>query len=141
VRLRPGQDLRQGLEEAARAASVASAFVICGIGSLTDPRLRFAGAREETVLPGPFEMLSLSGTLTPGGCHLHMVVAGPDGRAWGGHVSRGNTIRTTAEVLLAALPDGVLSRRFDPRTGFMELVVQEPVAGGAHGAPAKGRAP
>jgi len=124
VRLRPGEDLRRGLEEAVRAARWPGAFVICGIGSLTDPRLRFAGAREDTALGGPFEIVSLSGTITAQGSHLHMVVAGADGRVWGGHGSPGNIIRTTAEVLLAALPDWALSRKFDADTGFSELVVR-----------------
>lgn len=124
VRLLPGQDLRRGLEEAVRAARWPGAFVLCGIGSLTDPRLRFADARDDVMLGGPFEIVSLSGTITAQGSHLHMVVAGVDGRVWGGHASPGNIIRTTAEVLLAALPDWALSRQFDADTGFSELVVR-----------------
>lgn len=137
VRLRPGEDLRRGLEEAVRAARWPGAFAICGIGSLSDPRLRFAGAREDTALGGSFEIVSLAGTITAQGSHLHMVVAGVDGRVWGGHASPGNIIRTTAEVLLAALPDWALSRQFDADTGFSELVVRR-LSGGEdpHEAPA-----
>ena len=99
VRLSPGDDLRRALEAQAPALG-GSAMVVAGIGSLTDARLRFAGAESLVTLPGLFEIISLSGTLSRDGAHLHMSVAGADGRVFGGHVPYGNTVRTTAEVLL-----------------------------------------
>ncbi len=42
----------------------------------------------------------------------------------GGHVTYGCTVRTTAEVLLALLPDGRFAREPDAATGFDELVVR-----------------
>jgi predicted DNA-binding protein with PD1-like motif len=124
VRLPPGVDLRRALEDVMRANGSGSAFVLSGIGSLTDPRLRFANAAVETTLQGPYEILTLSGTLTPDGAHLHMTVSDDQGRVFGGHLVYGNEIRTTAEVLLARAPEWVLTRELDPRTGFDELVVR-----------------
>lgn len=125
LRLPPGADLRRALEQAAAGQqAVASAFVVAGIGSLVDARLRFADAATETTIAGPLEILSLSGTLSAGGAHLHMAVSDASGRVYGGHVGYGNEVRTTAEVLLALLPDGTLSREHDPATGFKELVVR-----------------
>lgn len=123
LRLSPGADLRRAAEE----AGVGSAFVISGIGSLVDVQLRFAGASEATQLHGDFEMLSLSGTITADGAHLHMAVADAGGRVYGGHVVYGNTVRTTAELLLALTPDFHLSRALDAATGYAELVVQPAV--------------
>ena len=122
LRLEPNADLRASLETA--AASSLSAFVVCGIGSLSNARLRLAGAESETVVPGNVEILSLSGTLTPDGAHLHMAVSDEQGRVTGGHVCYGNTVRTTAEVLLAQLPQWRLTREHDPLTGYKELVVR-----------------
>ncbi|UUX94378.1 PPC domain-containing DNA-binding protein [Aquabacterium sp. J223] len=128
LRLRPGDDLRAALE----AAGDVSAFVLSGIGSLSRVRLRLAGADDETVLDGPVEILTLSGTLTPDGAHLHMAVADAQGRVVGGHVGRGNLVRTTAEVLLLRLPQWSLRREHDPGTGYRELVVPPPLAGHDH---------
>ena len=111
-----------------------SAFVISGIGSLSGARLRLAGAESETLVQGDVEILSLSGTVTPDGAHLHMAVANSRGEVVGGHVCYGNAIRTTAEVLLAELQEWRLAREHDPDTGFKELVVR-PVAGGQENAP------
>lgn len=124
LRLPPGVDLRRALEEAAQSEPNGAAFVVAGIGSLVHARLRLADANEETVLTGPFEILTLSGTLTPQGTHLHISVSDAQGRVYGGHLVPGNEVRTTAEVLLASLPDWRLSREFDVGTGFQELVVR-----------------
>jgi predicted DNA-binding protein with PD1-like motif len=124
IRLPPGVDLRRALEEAAAQQTTGSAFVVAGIGSLGDARLRYANEDVESTVAGPLEILTLSGTLSPSGAHLHMSVADAAGRVHGGHVTYGNTIRTTAEVLLALLPDWSLTREPDAATGFNELVVR-----------------
>jgi uncharacterized protein len=123
LRIHSGSDLRRTLEEAASGDSTGSAFVVAGIGSLANPRLRLAGAESETSMTGAYEILGLSGTLTPDGAHLHIVIADDQGRVLGGHVCYGNAVRTTAEVLLAHLADWKLSRELDPATGYKELVV------------------
>lgn len=123
LRLKPGADLRASLEDAARTGDCGSAFVVSGIGSLSGATLRLAGAEAQSQLAGMFEIVCLSGTITPDGAHLHMALADSCGRLLGGHVGYGNEIRTTAEVLLARLPDCSLSRRPDAETGFTELVV------------------
>lgn len=124
LRLQPGDDLRRSLEQAIGVEARASAFVVAGIGSLSDPRLRLAGAEADTVLAGPWEILSLSGSVSPDGAHLHTAIADAQGRVVGGHVAYGNVVRTTAELLLIRLPDGQLAREHDPATGFKELVVR-----------------
>ena len=124
LRLQPGADLRRSLEAAVCASGETSAFVVSGIGSLSNARLRFAGAESETSLAGMFEIVSLSGTLTQNGAHLHMAIADEHGHVGGGHVCYGNIVRTTAEVLLAQLTEWTLAREQDTNTGFNELVIR-----------------
>lgn len=131
LRLPPGADLRRELEALA-ARWGEGAFVLSGIGSLGDGRLRLAGAAAEITVPGPLEILTLAGTLTPDGAHLHLSVADAQGRVVGGHAGYGNLVRTTAELLLARVPGWALSRGFDAATGYLELVVRRGDAGG-HG--------
>lgn len=120
IRLLPGQDLRSALQAALAEQGCDAAFVLSGIGSLATARLRFAGAREASVLEGDFEILTLAGN----GSHLHATLAGPDGAVLGGHVAPGCIVRTTAEVLIALLPGWALRRGFDAATGCDELVVE-----------------
>lgn len=98
-------------------------FVLQGIGSLRGARLRLAGALEATDLQGDIEILTLAGSLSPDGPHLHMALADAAGRVLGGHVLAGCTIRTTAEILIALLPGHRFARAPDAESGFDELVV------------------
>jgi len=124
LRLPPGADLRPALQEALRAHGWDSAFVVAGIGSLSEARLRYAGEPVEAVLAGPLEILSLAGSLSADGAHLHMALADASGRVVGGHVGiLGNLVRTTAEILLTPLTEWQLTRAYDGRTGFKELMV------------------
>ena len=121
LRLNPGDDLRGALEALVTAPGEAW-FVISGLGSLSNPRLRLAGARTETTWTGPVEILTLSGTITPEGAHLHVAIADAQGHVHGGHVVHGNLIRTTAEILLVRPAGWLLSRVLDATTGYPELV-------------------
>lgn len=84
VRLSPGDDLRAALEDVLRQTGMPAAFVIQGIGSLGVAQLRFAGNDEATELRDDLEILTLAGSLSSDGAHLHMSVADPRGRVFGG---------------------------------------------------------
>jgi len=125
LRLSPGDDLRMALEDLLRRHGWGAAFVIQGIGSLSVAQLRFAGLDAPTELRGDLEILTVAGSVSPDGAHLHMSVADAQGRVSGGHVAHGCTVRTTAELLLAVLPEHRFSREPDPDTGFMELRISD----------------
>ena len=125
IRLNPGDDLRRSLEDRVRTGGHPSAFVISGIGSLGDARLRYAGEEAESIVAGPLEIVSIAGSVTRDGAHLHMSVADSQGRVSGGHAAYGNIVRTTMEAVLVLLPDWSLSREFDAATGFKELFIRK----------------
>ena len=113
-----------------------AAFVVCGIGSLDGACIRWAAQEEETRLDGPFEILSLSGSLSQRGAHLDMAISDAQGNVLGGHMCYGNRVRTTAEVLVARLEGWVLDRELDEQTGYHELIiVPRTRGGGPAGAP------
>jgi predicted DNA-binding protein with PD1-like motif len=125
LRLRPGQDLRSALEAHLAEGTAGAAFVLQGIGSLSVAQLRLAGAEQATELRGDLEILTLAGSLAIDGAHLHISIADAQGRVLGGHVAAGCIVRTTAEILLAVLPDHHFSRELDVAgSGFRELVVR-----------------
>jgi len=123
VRLRPGDDLRERLEALVRDRQVAAAFVISGIGSLARAAIRYAGAQRPEVRDGEFEIIALAGSLSADGAHLHMAIADAAGSVSGGHVAAGCRVRTTAEILLALLPEWNFARRRDAATGYPELII------------------
>jgi predicted DNA-binding protein with PD1-like motif len=124
VRLRPNQDLRTALQAVLAENGLHAAFVLQGIGSLSGAWIRFAGVSEATELHGDLEILTLAGSLSPDGVHLHITVSDREGRVFGGHVAPGCIVRTTAEILVAQLPDHRFSREPDVASGWDELVIR-----------------
>ena len=123
LRLTPGADLRAAIETALAGQGARAAFVLQGIGSLSVAQLRYAGQPACTALHGDLEILTLAGTVAPDGAHLHMSVSDAQGRVHGGHVGPGCVVRTTAELLLALLPQHAFARELDPATGYPELTI------------------
>jgi predicted DNA-binding protein with PD1-like motif len=91
--------------------------------------LRFAGATEATAIRGDLEILSLSGTLSPDGVHLHIAIADSSGAVIGGHLCASSRVRTTAELVIGLLPEWQFKREIDPVTGFAELRISPQAPG------------
>ncbi len=125
LRLQPKSDLRRTLEATLGSRQQGAAFVVAGIGSLSQARLRLAGKEQPEALDGDLEILTLASSISTDGAHLHMSVADEKGHVIGGHVGYDCVVRTTAEVLLILLPEWSFTRERDSMTGFAELVVSE----------------
>ena len=129
LRLTPGDDLRQALEAWMGEQEEQAACLLSGIGSLSVVQLRFAGATEARAIRGDLEILSLSGTLSADGAHLHIAVADSKGAVSGGHLCAGSLVRTTAELVVGLLPGWQFSRELDPATGYAELQISPQAPG------------
>ena len=123
LRLRPGQDLKQELTAFVVKSGLRAGAVLTCVGSLTDVSLRLANQENATTYHGHFEIVSLVGTLSPAGSHLHLAVADSTGRTIGGHLVDGCRIYTTAELVLAELPALEFRRETDATFGYLELAV------------------
>ena len=124
LRLAPGADLKGALLELTKARALRAGIVLTCVGSLAEASLRFAGQDETTTLLGPFEILSLVGTLSPEGVHLHIALADKEGKTVGGHVQGGCLVYTTAELVVGELSGMTFLRTFDTVTGYEELEVR-----------------
>ena len=120
-RLQPGDDLRRSLEGWMGEQQEQAGCVISAVGSLSVAQLRFAGAAEATTINGELEILSLSGTLSADGAHLHIAIADSSAAVIGGHLCSGSLVRTTAELVIGLLPEWRFWRELDPVTGYAEL--------------------
>jgi predicted DNA-binding protein with PD1-like motif len=93
--------------------------------------LRYAGRSETTRLEQKLEIVSLVGTLSRHGCHLHIALADENGQVRGGHLMDQSRIYTTAEIVLGIIPGISFRRAPDPVTGYQELLVTPTDAGSA----------
>ena len=137
LRLRPGDDLRQQLTAFVQANHILAGTMLTCVGSLTVATLRLANQEGPTVYRGHFEIVSLVGTLSANGSHLHLAVADSAGRTIGGHLLDGCRVYTTAEIVLGELPALDFRRETDPAFGYLELIVRPVPAPTSTSAPAK----
>ena len=120
-RLTRGADLRGAIHAYAKANGLQAAVPVACVGCVTDWRLRSADG--QTVMEGSerAEIVSLTGTVSRYGIHLHLSLAREDLSVFGGHLLEGCIINTTAEIVLTEVDGAVFRRSYDPQTGYDEL--------------------
>jgi predicted DNA-binding protein with PD1-like motif len=138
LRLPPDADVYRTLEEVARREQIASGVILSGLGSLREVTLRNVRLfpkefpiqdrnRIYTPKAEPLEMLSLSGNISQRNgevhVHAHIVISSglEDGRVYGGHLSEGCIVFSTAEIILASVRELGMIREMDPETRVIEL--------------------
>lgn len=122
-RLLPGEDLKGQIELRVKQNGWKAAALVSAVGSLNKASIRFADQPNASEVAGKLEIVSLSGTLSTAGSHLHIAVADSTGRTIGGHLMPGCEVYTTAEIVIAVLKDVEFLREKDETYGFRELKV------------------
>ncbi|RYY38476.1 MAG: DNA-binding protein [Chitinophagaceae bacterium] len=125
LRLRPGADLRTELQAFANKEGIEAGWIATCAGSLTHYNIRFANQQQGSSGSGHFEIVSLTGTLSKNGSHIHLSIADSTGRCIGGHLLEGNRIYTTAEIVIQEDPSLVFTREKDGTTPWEELQVKK----------------
>lgn len=123
IRLKPKEDLRKFINNFAREKNIQAGCIVSCAGSLTTARIRYANRKDISERHGYFEIVSLSGTVSCNGSHLHIAISDGGGNVTGGHLSEGSIVYTTAEVVILELEDTVFKREDDGTTGFLELQI------------------
>lgn len=125
MRLGPGSDLKKELDAYAQTKKITAGWVVTCVGSLSQANLRAANQPAGTLISGPFEIVSLVGTASKNGCHLHICVSNAQGACTGGHLLNDTLVYTTAEIIIGESTDLVFSREPDAETGWNELVINQ----------------
>ena len=124
-RLKPGEDLRNGIEVLVKEKNITAGWINTCVGSLTDYNIRFANQQEGSHASGHFEIVSLSGTVSVNGSHLHVSISDSTGKTIGGHLMDGCKIYTTAEIVIGSTSSYEFKREKDGTTSWEELQVNE----------------
>ncbi|MFE7029110.1 PPC domain-containing DNA-binding protein [Streptomyces sp. NPDC057621] len=124
-RLPHGVDLRKAIEHYVTTHNIRAGAIVTCVGGLSTAILRMPGAATFSHLDGDFEIVSIEGTLSANGSHIHLSLSDIAGTVKGGHLDYGSMVRLTAEVILMENLQLVFSREFDPETGYCELKVEQ----------------
>jgi predicted DNA-binding protein with PD1-like motif len=122
-RLKPGQDLLAEIAAFVEKNQIEAGCVLSSVGSLIQATLRLANRSDYNHYTGHFEIVSLNGTVSIHGSHLHMAISDEHGQTIGGHLVAGCKIYTTAEMVIAAFPQVIYRREPCEQSGYDELVV------------------
>jgi len=138
LRLVPGEDVLQSLFRFARVRGFHAASVVSVVGSLVQAAIRYANQNDTSILTGHFEIVSLMGNIdsqygqnplaeADGGFgHVHLSVSDSDGVTYGGHMTSGCLVYTTAEITMLEMIHGGFKRTLDNGpggSGYYELKV------------------
>ena len=102
LHLAPGSDLRRSLEEFA-VSQAAIGFVLGVVGDLSRAAFQCPGQPHPTVIEGDLEIITLNGTVSPQGVHLHLSLSDGTCQVWGGHLEPGSLVRKGTDLLVGLL--------------------------------------
>ncbi len=104
LKLSPGSDLRLSIEKLGRDQH-SSGFVLGVVGNLSQASFQCPGRKDPTVLEGNLEIITLNGTFSPNGVHLHLSLSDGDCQVWGGHLEPGTLVLKGADVLVGLVEE------------------------------------
>ena len=129
LRLRPGDDLLLGMQEACRRYGIRNGVVLSAIGSLNgvsycnvealpDKKCGY-GYGQKLWLDGPIELTGASGVICTDeagsvNLHVHISLSDKYGNGHGGHLVEGTRVLMTADIVLGEIEGVGMLRRFDP---------------------------
>jgi predicted DNA-binding protein with PD1-like motif len=125
ISLKPGQDLRKEIELFATQEKITAGYIITGVGSLTQTNIRYANQQNGETMNGHFEIVSLTGTISTNGNHLHISVSDSTGKTIGGHLLPNNLVYTTAEIIIGESKNLLFTRENDGSTPWEELQIKK----------------
>jgi predicted DNA-binding protein with PD1-like motif/glutaredoxin len=105
LHLGAGSDIRLSLEALAVELD-ASGFVLGVVGNLSQASFQCPGQAEPTILEGDLEIITLQGTVSPQGVHLHLSFSDGACQVWGGHLEPGTLVQKGADLLVGLLEGG-----------------------------------
>lgn len=124
-RLKPGEDLKEGIEKKVKENNIKAGWMATCVGSLTDYSIRFANMPNGNSGQGHFEIVGLVGTVSINGSHLHLSISDSTGKTIGGHLLPGCKIYTTAEIVIHYSDKYSFTREKDGTTPWEELQIKD----------------
>jgi predicted DNA-binding protein with PD1-like motif len=127
-RLKPGEDVLEGLKKACELSKINNGVIVSAIGSLKNvtfsnpielPQKKAGyGYGDPLVLNEPIELLSASGMICNGQngetlFHVHVCLSDKKGHAYGGHLLSPTKVLLTVDMVIAEIEEIKMGREFD----------------------------
>lgn len=124
-RLTKGMDLKKSIVKYCKENNIKAGIICACVGCCYEIYFRLAGGKDFYHKIGDHEIVSMTGTISEDGVHIHVSFADIEGNVVGGHLSDGCYVGSTAEIAIIELEEYKLTREFDEETGYKELVIEK----------------
>lgn len=124
-RLTKGMDLKKSIVEYCKENNIKAGIIGACVGCCYEINFRLAGGKDFFHKVDDYEIVSMTGTISEDGVHIHVSFADIEGKVIGGHLSDGCFVNTTAEIAIIEVDNYKLTREFDEETGYKELVIEK----------------
>lgn len=125
MRLMSGEDLVLSIHLYCKKNNIKAGYIGSCVGSFQRVVFRKGYDHDMFNMEGPLEIVSMEGTVSNQGMHIHTAVSDRNFQVWGGHLVRGSIVDTTAEIVIIELENHELSRTKGNLTGFKELKITD----------------
>lgn len=125
LRLTKGDDLKESIIKFSKEKGISAGCVLSGVGCVSHAKIRLAKGEDFLEKEEAYEIVSITGTISLDGVHIHISLSDVTGKTIGGHLTDGCIINTTCELIILELPNYTFTREMDESTGYKELVIKE----------------
>jgi len=122
-RLKYGDDLKKEIEKLCYENNVTSAAVISSVGCVYKATIRLADGATIKEYNDNYEILSVNGTVSKNGSHLHICFSDKNSDTFGGHLCYNTLVNTTCELVIVSIDNYSFIREYDEKTGYDELII------------------
>lgn len=124
-RLTKGMDLKKEIVKYCKENNIKSGIIGACVGCCYEINLRLAGGEKYLHKEADYEIVSMTGTISEDGVHIHVSFSDNEGVTLGGHLKDGCFVNSTAEIAIIEVDNYKLTREFDEETGYKELVIKK----------------
>ena len=122
-RLTKGADLKKSIVDYCITNNIKAGIIGACVGCCYEVNFRLAGGETFYHNVRDYEIVSMTGTISEDGVHIHISVSDELGNTIGGHLKDGCIVNTTAEIVLNIFENIKFKREYDQETGYDELVI------------------
>ena len=118
IRMGPGTDMLEGLDNAVKESKIKNGIILAGIGSVTDYHYHvvtnrtFPVQEEDPAAAVPMDLTSVQGYIMNGRVHAHMTLSDENSMV-GGHVEPGTKAFTFFIITVGVLPNDLVLDELD----------------------------
>lgn len=124
-RLTKGMDLKKEIVKYCNDNDIKAGIIGACVGCCYEINFRLAGGEAFYHKIADHEIVSMTGTISEDGVHIHVSFSDDKGVTVGGHLNDGCFVNSTAEICIIEIDNYKLTRPFDESTGYKELNVEK----------------